>query len=171
VGWGVCPQVLEALRPLLESETCTLVGYDAKRLAHALTSAYADSGMPLGLHVAEVAPAAISNDSLLSPLAPLCAHCCVCWQVAEDPALQSYVLNPVFPQRDTSALAAAHAHALLRDPTELLGKGVKAVGFERVAVEEAARFAAERAAAMWRVYTALQPRLANLPALRVRPHP
>jgi DNA polymerase-1 len=136
---------LEGLRPLFESDAVRLVGYDAKRLAHALAAAYAtdnnsddDAGMRLSLRVAEV---------------------------AEDPALQSYVLNPAFPERDAASLASTHANASLREPAEVLGKGTKAVPWATLPVDDAAEFAAQRVVAMWRVHRQLQWRLQAEPEL------
>lgn len=136
---------LEGLRPLFESDAVRLVGYDAKRLAHALTVAYTtdddsddDAGLRLGLRVAEA---------------------------AEDPALQSYVLNPAFPERDAVTLAGAHAHVSLREPAEVLGKGTKQKPWATLPVDDAAEFAAQRVAAMWRVHRQLRSRLQAEPAL------
>jgi DNA polymerase I-like protein with 3'-5' exonuclease and polymerase domains len=120
-----------------------LVAYDAKRLAHALAAAYDDDSEDAADAAADAAGRQLSLRVA---------------EAAEDPALQSYVLNPAFPERDAAALAATHARASLRAPAEVLGSGRKEIPWAALAVDEAARFAGQRVAAMWRVHRELRVR-------------
>ena len=78
--------------------------------------------------------------------------------IAHDTLLQSYVLESHKPH-DLDNLAARHLQLKTIGYDEVTGKGAKRIGFEEVAVERAAEYAAEDADIALRLHQTLFPRV------------
>ncbi len=84
--------------------------------------------------------------------------------VAHDTLLQSYVLESD-KGHDLEQLASRHLGLATLSYTTLCGKGAKQIGFEQVAVPQAAEYAAEDADITLRLHQTLYPRLCAEPGL------
>ncbi|MBI3044714.1 MAG: DNA polymerase I [Betaproteobacteria bacterium] len=78
--------------------------------------------------------------------------------VAHDTLLESYVLESHRPH-DMDSLAERHLGLKTITYDEVTGKGASRIGFEQVAVERAAEYAAEDADVTLRLHQALHPRI------------
>lgn len=79
--------------------------------------------------------------------------------IVDDTLLESYVLESDQPH-ELGSLAARHCGLATISYDDITGKGASRIGFEQVAVERAAEYAAEDADVTLRVHQALAPRLA-----------
>ncbi len=85
--------------------------------------------------------------------------------IAEDTMLESYVLDSTATRHDLDSLAAKYlGHAMVAF-AEVAGKGKNQIGFNQVALAQAAPYAAEDAWAALALHGQFAPRLAELPAL------
>ncbi|MDT8364366.1 MAG: DNA polymerase I, partial [Nitrosomonas sp.] len=78
--------------------------------------------------------------------------------IAHDTLLQSYVLESHL-SHDMDSLAKRHLHYTTTSYEALTGKGAKQIGFAQVAIDQAARYAAEDADIALRLHQSLFPRL------------
>ncbi|MDR3352458.1 MAG: DNA polymerase I [Zoogloeaceae bacterium] len=85
--------------------------------------------------------------------------------VAHDTLLQSYVLESE-RGHDLDQLASRHLGLLTIAYTDLCGKGAKQIGFEQVAIQQAAEYAAEDADITLRLSATLLPKIDAEPGLR-----
>ncbi len=84
--------------------------------------------------------------------------------IAADTLLESYVLESDQPH-ELGSLASRHCGLATISYDAVTGKGANRIGFEQVAIERAAEYAAEDADVTLRVHQALAPRLAAEPRL------
>lgn len=84
--------------------------------------------------------------------------------IAHDTMLQSYVLESD-KGHDMDQLSSRHLGLTTIPYTELCGKGAKQIGFEQVAVDQAAAYAAEDADITLRLHQALFPQVSAEPGL------
>ncbi len=83
----------------------------------------------------------------------------------EDTLLQSYVLDAAAGNHDLDSLAARYLQHSTISFDSVAGKGVKALTFNQIALEQAAPYAAEDALVALRLHQQLRPKLAAEPAL------
>src|SRR5690606_26585447 len=79
---------------------------------------------------------------------------------ADDPMLESYVLDSTATRHDLDSLAARYLGAPIRRREDLCGKGAKEISFDQVDLDAAGPYAAERADAALRLHATLGARLA-----------
>ncbi|MCW8841183.1 MAG: DNA polymerase I, partial [Gammaproteobacteria bacterium] len=79
--------------------------------------------------------------------------------IAHDTMLQSYVLDSTATRHDMDSLALKYLNAKTTKYEEVAGKGAKQIGFNEVAIEQAAPYAAEDADITLRLHQVLWPRL------------
>ncbi len=85
--------------------------------------------------------------------------------IAFDTMLESYVLNSTASRHDFDSVALNYlSHATIHYE-DVAGKGAKQIGFEAVAIEQAAPYAAEDAEVCLRLHQRLYPELAAEPGL------
>ncbi|MCW8917952.1 MAG: DNA polymerase I [Gammaproteobacteria bacterium] len=85
--------------------------------------------------------------------------------IAHDTMLQSYVLDSTATRHDMDSLALKYLGHKCISYEEVAGKGAKQIGFNEVALEQAAPYAAEDADITLRLHQTLWPRLAAESAL------
>ncbi len=123
-------QVLDLLRPVLESTEHSKVGHNLKYDAHVLRTQGIDlAGMRY------------------------------------DTMLESYVLNSTATRHDMDSVALKYLGIQTIPYENLCGKGAKQIPFDQVAVENAARYAAEVADLIVQVHRALWPQIEQQPRL------
>ncbi len=83
-----------------------------------------------------------------------------------DTMLESYVLDSTATRHDMDSLALKYLGRRTIHFEEVAGKGTKQLGFNEVAVEKAAEYAAEDADVTWCLHHRLWPTLAAEPSLR-----
>ncbi|NBS11990.1 MAG: DNA polymerase I [Gammaproteobacteria bacterium] len=83
----------------------------------------------------------------------------------EDTLLMSYVLDAATGRHDMDSLALRHLGHQTTTYEEVCGKGAKQIGFDEVAIETAAHYAAEDADVTYRLFDCFSPRLAAVPSL------
>jgi DNA polymerase I len=76
-----------------------------------------------------------------------------------DTMLESYVLNSVATRHDMDSVAARYLGVQTISYESIAGKGAKQIGFDQVALEEAAPYAAEDADVTLQLHAALWPKL------------
>ncbi|MCW9089140.1 MAG: DNA polymerase I [Gammaproteobacteria bacterium] len=79
--------------------------------------------------------------------------------IAHDTMLQSYVLDSTATRHDMDSLALKYLSTRTTKYEEVAGKGAKQIGFNEVAIEQAAPYAAEDADITLRLHQVLWPRL------------
>lgn len=79
--------------------------------------------------------------------------------IGYDTMLESYVLNSVASRHDMDTLAAAHLDTRTIKYEDVAGKGAKQIGFDQVAIDDAAPYAAEDADITLQLHQALWPQL------------
>jgi len=79
--------------------------------------------------------------------------------IAHDTMLESYVLDSTATRHDMDSLALKYLSAKTIKYEEVAGKGAKQIGFNEVAIEDAAPYAAEDADITLRLHQALWPKL------------
>jgi DNA polymerase-1 len=79
--------------------------------------------------------------------------------IAFDTMLESYVLNSVASRHDFDSVALRYLDHHTIHYEDVTGKGAKQIGFEEVAIEQAAPYAAEDAEVCLRLHQTLHPRL------------
>jgi len=79
--------------------------------------------------------------------------------IAHDTMLESYVLDSTATRHDMDSLALKYLSTKTIKYEEVAGKGAKQIGFNEVALEEAAPYAAEDADITLRLHNVLWPRL------------
>jgi DNA polymerase I len=82
-----------------------------------------------------------------------------------DTMLESYVWNSVATNHEMDADAQRYLGLPTLSYTDVTGKGAKQIGFDQVAVERAAEYAAEAADMTLRLHHSLWPQLAGVPTL------
>ncbi len=85
--------------------------------------------------------------------------------IAHDTMLESYVLDSTATRHDMDSLALKYLGHKNIKYEEVAGKGAKQIGFNEVALEQAAPYAAEDADITLRLHQALWPRLGGMPEL------
>ncbi len=85
--------------------------------------------------------------------------------IAHDTMLESYVLDSTATRHDMDSLALKYLGHKNIKYEEVAGKGAKQIGFNEVALEQAAPYAAEDADITLRLHQALWPRLEGMPEL------
>jgi DNA polymerase-1 len=85
--------------------------------------------------------------------------------IAHDTMLESYVLDSTATRHDMDSLALKYLGHKCISYEEVAGKGAKQIGFNEVALEQAAPYAAEDAEITLRLHQALWPRLEGEGAL------
>ena len=85
---------------------------------------------------------------------------------AHDTMLQSYVLDSVATRHDMGSLAAKYLDKSIPSYEDVAGKGAKQVPFNRVAVKQAAAYAAQDADVTLELHRTLWPQLAREAGLR-----
>jgi DNA polymerase-1 len=86
--------------------------------------------------------------------------------IAYDSMLESYVLNSTAGRHDLEWLATTYLGAQPLKYETVVGKGVKQITFDQVAVETATRYAGEKADLALQLHHALWPQLAAVPDLK-----
>lgn len=86
--------------------------------------------------------------------------------IAYDTMLESYVLNSTASRHDMDTLALKHLGVTTIHFEDVAGKGAKQIGFNQVALEQAAPYAAEDADITLRLHQHLWPQLAAEPGLK-----
>ncbi|BCX80492.1 DNA polymerase I [Methylomarinovum caldicuralii] len=86
--------------------------------------------------------------------------------IAHDTMLQSYVLNPTATRHDLDSLALTYLGIKTVSYEAVAGKGAKQVSFSRVALDQAAPYAAEDADIALRLHQVLWPKLEAEPKLK-----
>ncbi|MDH5784208.1 MAG: DNA polymerase I [Chromatiales bacterium] len=85
--------------------------------------------------------------------------------IAHDTMLQSYVLDSTATRHDMDSLSLKYLGHKTIKYEEVAGKGAKQIGFNEVALEQAAPYAAEDADITLRLHQTLWPRLEEIPDL------
>jgi len=85
--------------------------------------------------------------------------------IAHDTMLQSYVLDSTATRHDMDSLSLKYLSHKTITFEEVAGKGAKQIGFNEVALEQAAPYAAEDADITLRLHRTLWPRLEAIPSL------
>jgi len=85
--------------------------------------------------------------------------------IAHDTMLESYVLDSTATRHDMDSLALKYLSAKTTKYEEVAGKGAKQIGFNEVAIEDAAPYAAEDADITLRLHQTLWPKLEASKAL------
>jgi len=85
--------------------------------------------------------------------------------IAHDTMLESYVLDSTATRHDMDSLSLKYLGHKTIKYEEVAGKGAKQIGFNEVALDEAAPYAAEDADITLRLHQTLWPRLEEIPAL------
>ncbi len=85
--------------------------------------------------------------------------------IAHDTMLESYVLDSTATRHDMDSLSLKYLGHKTIKYEEVAGKGAKQIGFNEVALEEAAPYAAEDADITLRLHQTLWPQLEEKPAL------
>ena len=85
--------------------------------------------------------------------------------VLYDTMLESYVLNSTLTRHDMDSVAARYLGVQTIKYEDVAGKGAKQIGFEEVALEVAAPYAAEDADITLQLHHALWPKLCETPSL------
>jgi len=85
--------------------------------------------------------------------------------IAHDTMLESYVLDSTATRHNMDALALKHLGIRTIKFEDIAGRGKKQLTFDRVPLEQAARYAAEDADLTLRLHRALAPKLAEHPPL------
>lgn len=83
----------------------------------------------------------------------------------DDTLLMSYVLDAATGRHDMDSLALRHLGYQTTTYEEVCGKGAKQIGFDEVAIETAAHYAAEDADITYRLFDCFVPRLESTPSL------
>ncbi|PHM71230.1 DNA polymerase I [Xenorhabdus sp. KJ12.1] len=83
-----------------------------------------------------------------------------------DTMLESYVLNSVAGRHDMDSLAERHLGYKTTTFEEIAGKGKKQLTFNQIALEEAAKYAAEDADITLRLHQAMYPQVDSVPTLK-----
>ena len=86
--------------------------------------------------------------------------------IAFDTMLESYVLDSTASRHDMGSLALKYLGRDTVSYEDVAGKGARQIGFDEVAVEQAARYAAEDADVTLQLHRVLWPRLEETPSLR-----
>ncbi len=86
--------------------------------------------------------------------------------VQHDSMLQSYVLDSTASRHDLDSLAKKYLDKQTTHYEDVAGKGAKQLGFNQLAVEQAAPYAAEDADIALELHQALWPKLQKVPALK-----
>ena len=86
--------------------------------------------------------------------------------IAFDTMLESYVLDSTASRHDMGSLALKYLGRDTVSYEDIAGKGARQIGFDEVAVEQAARYAAEDADVTLQLHRVLWPRLEETPSLR-----
>ena len=140
--------------------------------------------IPLG-HDYPGAPAQLDRDTVLAALQPLFAdatkrkighngkydlHVLRCHAVevrgyADDTMLESFVFNATASRHDMDSLASRYLGYETVKYADVAGKGVKQITFNQVAIDDAARYAAEDADVTLRLHRVLSPKLSAEPQL------
>ena len=84
---------------------------------------------------------------------------------ADDTMLESFVLNAGIARHDMDSLAKRHLGYETIKYEDVAGKGAKQISFSQVAIDDAARYAAEDADITLRLHRVLQPKLQAEPGL------
>ncbi len=84
---------------------------------------------------------------------------------ADDTMLESFVLNATATRHDMDSLARRYLGYETVKYADVAGKGAKQIPFPQVAIDDAARYAAEDADVTLRLHRVLRPRVAADPAL------
>jgi len=85
--------------------------------------------------------------------------------IQHDTMLQSYVLNSTASRHNMDALAAFYLNRQTIHYEDVAGKGVKQLTFDKVDLEQAARYASEDADVTMQLHEELYPRLQQQPSL------
>jgi DNA polymerase-1 len=85
--------------------------------------------------------------------------------IAHDTMLESYVLDSTATRHDMDSLSLKYLGHKTIKYEDVAGKGAKQIGFNEVALEQAAPYAAEDADITLRLHQTLWPRLEEIPAL------
>jgi len=85
--------------------------------------------------------------------------------IAHDTMLESYVLDSTATRHDMDSLALKYLSAKTTKYEEVAGKGAKQIGFNEVAIEDAAPYAAEDADITLRLHQTLWPKLEGIEPL------
>ncbi|WP_163830841.1 DNA polymerase I [Spartinivicinus ruber] len=85
--------------------------------------------------------------------------------IAFDTMLESYVLDSTATRHDMDSLALKYLGHKTIHYEDIAGKGAKQVTFDKVAIEQAAEYAAEDADITLKLHQALEPKLADHPSL------